>query len=313
MVLPFAEASVADVLAFCAWLSIALVHPAVMVLALLHPWTVRRLARQREDQPPVSVLLPVSAADHDVAGCLDRVVRLSYPRFEVLVCSDSVDAPAFRLIKDHAQRIEGADLRFFVARERIGRNPKINNLVPALAASNYETQLIKDANVAFEVGDLARLVRYLGSGTGLVCSIPVGVNPRSLAADVEQSMMNGRDAPYTLAASVLGMNLGYGKVMLFRKADLVQAGGLGILADHFGDDHALSVAMGRLGLATVYTDGFVAQPLENRSWRTVLDRQLRWLVIRRNQAFPAFFLEPFMTWPAAVASAWLAAPLLGWT
>lgn len=314
MALPFLEgATTLQMLALAGWLAVGVVHLAVMLLTLLHPVVMRRRAARRGDQPPVSVLLPVKAVDHDVPDCFGRLARQEYPEIEILVCSDSEDAPAYRAIRQVAAQHPAWPVRFLIGHAQVARNPKVNNLVPALEAARHEALLIKDSNIAFEPGDLARLMRYFGPGVGLVCSIPVATGPRGFAADLEQAMMNGRDAPYVLAASVLGMDLGYGKVMLFPRGDFLRAGGVSVIADHFGDDHALSLALSRLGLRTVYTDGHVAQPLGPRPWRAVLDRQFRWLVIRRDQAFAAFASEPLVTWPVAVLSAFLAAPLLGWS
>lgn len=304
-------ASMVAVLALGVWALVVAVHAGVMLLTLAHPHVMRRSRRIRDDRPPVSVLLPVRAVDHGFKRCFESTLKQAYPDFEVIVCSDSETAPGFL-----AARAQGAGepedrLRFLVAQRQIARNPKVNNLAPAVGAARHGTLLIKDSNIVFAPDDLALLARHLGPGVGLVCALPVAREAEGFAAELELAMMNGRDAPYVCAASLLGMDVGYGKVMLFPRAEFERGGGIGALADHFGDDHALSRLMSRQGLATVYVAREVMQPLGPRRWRAVLDRQLRWMVIRRDQVFAAFLSEPFVAAPFAVLAAVLAAPALG--
>lgn len=301
--------SIAAWIGLALWAAIAIIHAGAMFLTLIQPVLARWRRRHSGDARLISCLLPVSAADEFSARCFESLRRQHHPSFEMVVCSDSASSPGMEV----AQTCGDGRTRFVVATERRVLNPKIDNLLPALDLARGELILIKDSNIEMAPGHLAAMADQLAEGVGLVCSLPVARAPGSFAAWFELAIMNGRDAPFTAAATVLGMTVGYGKVMLLRRRDLERIGGFAAVGDVFGDDHALALALDRLGLRTVYTAQTVSQPLGSRTWRNVIDRQIRWMVIRREQAPLAFHAEPFVTSPLYLAAAALAAPLAGWS
>ncbi|MCB1491717.1 MAG: glycosyltransferase, partial [Rhodobiaceae bacterium] len=239
-----------------------------------------------------------------------------YPDFEVIICAESEAVPALSAARQVAARHPERQTRFEIAPSEGVLNPKVGTLAPGFAAARHGTILIRDSNIALAPDHLSGLAAALTDDVGLVCAIPAADAPSGLSAQIEQAEMNGRAAPYTLAAAMLGINVGYGKVMLFRRADFEAIGGIAAIADSFGDDHALSRGVARLGRATVYTPTVAVQRLGRRTWRDVWTRQSRWMVIRRQQAFAAFVMEPFTGTPMAVVAALFAAPALGlspWT
>jgi ceramide glucosyltransferase len=129
-------------------------------------------------------------------------------------------------------------------------------------------------------------------------------------------MMNGYAAPLLMVASVAGRDVGFGKVMLFGRRDFERAGGIAVMTDTFGDDHALAKAFARAGLRTVFSAGVIRQVIGARSLRDVWTRQLRWMTIRRDEEPLAFYPEPLASGYFATLMAMLAAPTLGlapWT
>lgn len=296
-------------LALAAWIVLTIIHAGAMALAMAQPVLARRDRRLRADRPHISCLLPVSAEEHAFARCFESLRRQDYPSFDFIACSDREDSPGLLA----AKRLAGDETQFAVARERLFPNPKINNLQAAIDQASGPLILIKDSSIETPPGALAEMARRLGEGVGLVCALPVACRPASPAAWVELANMNGRDAPFTAAAVALGMTVGYGKIMLLRKDDLMQIGGLARIGFCFGDDHALALALEEIGLRTVYVEHPVFQPLGQRSWSSVIERQVRWMVIRRDQAPLAFWSEPLLTSPLYLAVAALAAPVLGWS
>ncbi|MCI0468159.1 MAG: ceramide glucosyltransferase, partial [Beijerinckiaceae bacterium] len=120
--------------------------------------------------------------------------------------------------------------------------------------------------------------------------------------------INGH-ARLLLGASVLGIGFGVGKAMLYRRSDLAKAGGISAISQSLAEDTALSLALARVGLKTVFSHQTVAQEIGARSFAEIYARQLRWSVIRRQNERFTFPLEPLASpLPAAFAAA-LAAPL----
>ncbi len=106
--------------------------------------------------------------------------------------------------------------------------------------------------------------------------------------------MNGYVARFLLAASAIGLGFGIGAVMLFDRRDFNQVGGIAGIAQTIGEDHALSKALGRIGLKTVITASIVRQVIGRRSFSDIWARQLRWLVCRRIEEPMVYYAEPFI-------------------
>lgn len=309
------------VTACAAWsIWLILYHIGRLVLALLQPVR-QRLSRRSAAQPPISILIPIQRLEADLTTTLGSVYNQDYPEFEVLICSNGKSAGTMAAIERIARAYPQVPTRFVTATEQSGINPKVNNLAPAIELASHDLLLIKDSNVQLAPGELASLAGAMAPGVGMACVIPVAIDPIGFAADIEQAFMSGHAATNVLAGATLGANIGYGKVMMFRRRDFRDAGGLKVISDTFGDDHALAKAFARNGLKTVYTTSEAWQSLNRKTFREIWNRQLRWMVIRRDEAGIVFFAEPFFGGAVAITMAaigaaaisipwWLAAALV---
>ncbi|WP_315782545.1 glycosyltransferase [Bradyrhizobium sp. SZCCHNPS1003] len=292
--------------------------------ALAHPRLRHRLAT-RHDRPPVSIVIPIRRLEFEAEAAFTSAFAQVYPQSEILVAAAEDHSPMIEIARQVAAQFPAVGARILTGNERITPNPKVSNLAPAIAAAQHDLILIKDSNILLSPDQLADLMTNLTAGVGLVCAIPVAVAPTGFAAELERAFLNGQAAPLTLALSAAGANVGFGKVMLFDRRDLARAGGIGLMASAFGDDHALSQGLARLGLRTVFAAKEIRQPIGRRPFSEVWDRHQRWMVIRRIQASLAFCAEPlvsgaFTALCGAVGAAafgmpwWLmaGATLLGW-
>lgn len=255
----------------------------------------RRRAATPAGEPPVSIVIPVKRLEPEIDAAFASVFSQSYPDFEVLITAAEQDSPVIAAARRAASRFPGVPVRFLLGNPRFTLNPKVSNLAPAIATAAHDLVLVKDANIRLADGQLAELVRDLGPQVGMVCAVPIGVDPATFWAEVECAMMNGHAAPLLFGASVLGLDVGFGKVMLFDRRHFVRLEGVAVMAPTFGDDHAFAKALARIGLRTVFSAGVIRQAMGAKAFRDVWDRQLRWMVIRRDEEPAAFFLEPFFS------------------
>lgn len=312
-------------LAAAAWWAISCtLRLATVSAALAQPW-IRRRSATRQDQPPVSIVIPIRRLEFEAEAAFASAFTQAYPEVEVLVSAAEDRSPMIETARSVAARFPSVGARILSGNKRVTPNPKVSNLAPAIAAARHDLILIKDSNILLDPGQLADLTANLTAGAGLVCAIPIAIAPVGFAAELERVFLNGQSAPLTLALSVAGANVGFGKVMLFDRRNLARAGGIALMASAFGDDHALAQAMARLGLRTVFAAKEIRQPIGRRPFREVWDRHQRWMVIRRVQAPLAFCGEPlvsgaFTAFAGSVGAAafglpwWLmaGATLLGW-
>src|SRR6185503_18262286 len=94
--------------------------------------------------------------------------------------------------------------RLVVSAPRPAASPKLANLWAAIEQASSDVVLIKDSNVRLAPGQVARLVRFLQPGVGVVCSLTVLTSPRSPAAWVEASILDGHHVRVLMLARALG-------------------------------------------------------------------------------------------------------------
>ena len=274
------------------WIGSILVRLTLVAAVFLHP----RLRRaRRDDQPPVSIIIPVRQSEPDIAASFGSVLSQSYPAFEVLVSAAEEYSPALAAYREVAARYPRTECRFLTGNPAIGLNPKVSNLAPAIAAARHDLILTKDSNVTLAAGQLAKIVRDLAGNAGLVCAIALGVCPKGLPARLECFALNVYGPPPHLAASLVGLPAALGKVTLFRRSDFERAGGIPEIADTISsEDNALGWMFRALGLRTVFNADPVSQHVGRRRFSDVWDRQLRWMVVRRAATPLVFLVEPFL-------------------
>jgi len=276
---------------------------ALIVLTLLGlHWisallVIRRFDRPAADLPAgplprISLIRPVCGLDtHDpetFATSFDQI----YPDWELVFCVARADDPAIpvlrRLIAAHPQ----VEARLMIGDHPITRNPKLNNLWQGWNAAEGEFVVLSDCNVLLPPDYLHQVLAAWQADTGLVSAPPVGVRAKGLWGAVEAAFLNGNQARLQLAADELGFGFAQGKTLMWRKADLDDAGGLALLGQDLAEDVNATKVVRAAGRTLVLTSHPFAQPIGARSLRAVWLRQLRWSKVRRD-GFPLIFLlEP---------------------
>jgi ceramide glucosyltransferase len=289
---------------------------ALLVLSvvgtILQPRLAGRRARRR-DQPPVSIVLPVKLLEDGFERTQESAFAQNYQSFDVTASAVDVDSPAARKMREIFARHPATPSRLLPSTARFAASPKVDNLYAPFMQATHDVILMKDANVLLEPDALAEHIRQLTDDVGLVCGIPYCAGLKNFSAHVEAAIINGPHARILFLASCLGQGHGVGKIMLFRRSDFLRAGGFDAISHTVGEDNALAKAMRRIGQRPVFSHRPVRQDLGARRFRDVYQRQLRWLIIRRNDETLSFLLEPIcQAFPALLAGA-AAAPLLGAT
>lgn len=304
------DASLLETATFSFWAMALIVRGGALLAAWMH-LAGNRAPGDRRDTPPVSVIIPLAAAEAGREDPFESVFDQVYPEFEVLITSSRDDSAGIKAARRVAERRPDVPVRFLTGNPRRTHNPKVSNLAPAVAEAAHDLILVKDAGVTLPPGHLETMVGARRPGVGLVCTLPVGVRPEGLPAEIECAMTNALAAPWLLGGASVGVDIGFGKVMLVGREDLRRADGLSAMATTFGDDHALAKALARIGLRSVFSGGVAQTTVGRRTLRQVWDRQLRWMLIRRRESPLVFLIEPLATAGAAALAGALAAPVLG--
>lgn len=290
------------------WVAGVAVFATSLFGALLQPRHQRRRAVS-DAVPPVSLICPVKTINPGFERAQASAFAQDLPIYEVLVGAAEERSPALERM---AAMVASSPVPARLLRSPGfgATSPKLDTLSAPLEAAAHDVVATKDSNISLSPDSVRVMLRSMVPGVGLVCAVPVAVRAETLGGRIEAVLIN-RDARMLLTASALGKGYGVGKVMLFRRSHLEQAGGVRALGYTIAEDSALSRALGGLGLGTVFSENTVDQEIGARTLGEVYARQARWAVIRRNEEPATFALEPLACpLPAAVAGA-LAAPLLG--
>jgi ceramide glucosyltransferase len=239
--------------------------------------------------PSVSVLRPVCGLDAYEEATLRTGFLLDYPTYELILCCADADDPVIPAIRRLMAEFPGVDARLLIGRDDVTLNPKLNNLIKGWRAARYDWVVMADSNVAMPRDYLQSLLSGWQPDTGLLCAPPIGCLPCGFWAEVECGFLNTYQARWQYAADTVGLGFAQGKTMLWRRADLEQAGGIRTLGAEIAEDAAATKVVRGAAKRVRLVDHPFGQPLGWRSAAQVWSRQARWAKLRRA-TFPAFFV-----------------------
>jgi ceramide glucosyltransferase len=269
-----------------------------------------RKGRSRySDRPPVSAIVPVKNLHEGFEEAQRSLLAQTYPNFDVLFASCESESPALAAVERVRQAFPLVRSRIVRSRPGTAASPKLDTLWPALCEARNDLVLTKDSNLTLAPGELDDLAGELSPGVGLVSTIVIAREPHSFAAWIEAAILNNYHSRILMLADAAGFGFGLGKIMLFRRSDLMRAGGYNALAWALGEDMALARALHSVGLRTALATRVSTQRLGSRALREIWQRQLRWMIVWRIQ-MPAAFVGDLLGSAAPTALAGAAAATL---
>ncbi len=244
--------------------------------------------------PPVTLVRPLCGLDNYAADTLSSTFALDYPHYEILFCVASAKDPVVPLVRALIEKHPGTQARLLIGDDRVSNNPKLNNVLKGWRAAANDWIVIADSNVLMPPDYVQLLFASWREDTGLVASPPIGCRPEGFWAEIECAFLNTYQARWQYAADSLGYGFAQGKTMLWRRADLDQAGGIPALTKEVAEDAAATKVVRGAGLKVRLVDRPFAQPLGRRSAAEVWNRQLRWARLRRA-SFLLYFLPEILS------------------
>ena len=124
--------------------------------------------------PGVTILRPICGLDEYDELTLRSSFTLDYPDFEVIFCCAHEADPAVRLVRGLIAEHPRVKARLLIGNNVISSNPKLNNLVKGWRTATNDWIIMADSNVLMPPDYIQRLVLGWRSGTGILCSPPIG-------------------------------------------------------------------------------------------------------------------------------------------
>ncbi len=241
--------------------------------------------------PRVTLLRPVCGLDTFDAETLESSFRQDYPDFEIIFCADHPDDPAVALARRLIAAYPKVQARVLIGQSAISGNPKLNNLAKGWQAAGSDWICMTDSNLMLPRDYLRKVVQSWGPKTGLVSGPPVGSRPSGLAGSLECAFLNSNQARLQLTSDSLGRGFAQGKTLFWNRRILERAGGLAVLGRYLAEDVSATKLVRAQGLRVTLTPAPFAQPIGQRSFAQVWNRQLRWSRVRRDGFAALFVME----------------------
>ncbi|CAO3609349.1 unnamed protein product [Cunninghamella blakesleeana] len=242
----------------------------------------------------VSILRPLKGLDLQLEANLRSSFEQNYPKFELIFSVASAKDASIPIVQRLMKEYNKVDSRLIIGDQKIGINPKINNLIKSYNAAKHDILWILDSNVHVHTDTLGRSVDELEKpGIGLVHHLPIAIEPTSYAAHVEQVFLNTNHAKMYLAINKVGIaSCVMGKSNLYRKSDLDKAGGLKAFGKYMAEDNIIGEALWALGLRHRMSADMACQVLGNITPKEYCGRRARWVRLRKYIVTAATLVEP---------------------
>jgi ceramide glucosyltransferase len=246
------------------------------------------------DPAPATIVRPVCGVDNFARETLGSTFGLDYPDYDIIFCAADEDDPVVGLVRELTAAHPGQRARLLIGDDRVGPNPKLNNVIKGFDAARGHWQIMADSNVLMPRDYIQRLLERWRPDSGVVVSVPIASRPANFWAELECAFLNTFQARWEYVADTAGLGFAQGKNMLFRRDLLDAIGGVRALGEEVAEDAATTKLVRGIGKSVHLMGSPFEQPLARRRAGEVWARQLRWARLRRI-TFPILFVPELLT------------------
>jgi len=300
--------------------ALALLAGLLTLAGLAWAWLAARAVRRLAATPPAtapalpaSILKPLYGADPALATNLAATLAQRHAApFEVLAGVNTLADSAVPVAEAAFAGHEAA--RVMCGAEILGPNRKVSQLVHLAAAARHPVLVIADADMAVPPHWLTAVTAPLAEpGVGLVTCLYRGEPADGgLWSRLGALWIDWQFLPNAALGEAIGRANGcYGATMALRAETLERLGGFRALVGLLADDHALGVAVRRLGLRGVVAPVLPGHVQAEPSLPALARHELRWSRTLRLLDFGGY-AGMVVTFPLVWGAVAAALHPLGW-
>lgn len=243
--------------------------------------------------PPVSILKPLKGLDDNLFANLESFCNQDYPEYEIVFSVGDENDPACKVARKIRYQYPQRKISLVVKECKYGLNPKINVVVPAYRASQFEYILISDSNVMVDRNYLTETVKHMeDADVGLVTNLIRGVGSGSVGSLLENLHLNSFViGNICVLERFLKRPCVVGKSMLMRKDALEEIGGFAAVRNILAEDYIIGTRMHQRGRKVIVSGHLIDNVNEYRTVRTFISRHTRWGKLRWRIAGAAYLAE----------------------
>lgn len=218
----------------------------------------RKSSRPAAAHPPITIIKPLKGDDLDLHENLASFAKQDYPCFQILFCLANPEDPALAAVTRLKKEFPDADIEVVVSKNRIGYNPKVNNMANAYPFAKYDLLMMSDSDIRVEPGFLKRMAApFEDPSVGLVTSFYQASGAKGLWGCMEALSINAHFLPQAAFSAAFGMRFAMGAAMMVRRAAFEATGAFANLADHLADDFWLGESVREAGWRLETAEGCV--------------------------------------------------------
>jgi ceramide glucosyltransferase len=247
-------------------------------------------------------LKPLCGVEPETYACLRSFCAQNYAEFQIIFGVAAGDDPVIEVVRRLKQEFPYRDLKIVVDHRQHGSSRKVSNLINMMSEANHDYLVIADSDVLVGETYLAKIVAPLTDpAVGIVTCAYRGVSPRGFWSLLGSLFINEWFTPSVyLAAKAGSRSFAFGATIGLRREVLSRIGGFGAIANQLADDYRLGELTRRIGLKTELSDLEVAVVVDEASFASLIQHELRWLRTIRAVR-PAAYGFCFITFGIPVA------------
>ena len=266
--------------------------------------------KKHHQLPPVSIVVPAYNEARVIERALSSLVKLDYPKFEVVVVDDGSTDDTLEVAAGWEGTRGGADFRVVTKRN----GGKASALNTGIAASKHPFVFCMDADSYLEPQTLRRAVDHFSDpSVGAVAGNVKVENRNSLITRLQAlEYIEGLNMPRRAQGFVAAVNIVPGPVGMFRREALEELGGYD--TDTYAEDADLTLKMIAAGWRVVYEDAAIAWSEAPERWIDLAQQRYRWTrgILQTLRKRKGLFLRPFPDFPLWISTIQLGFEAIVW-
>jgi ceramide glucosyltransferase len=228
-------------------------------------------------QPPITILKPLRGVDPQAYDNFASFCRQRYPRFQIVFGAETPDDPALVIARRVAEDFPDVDIRIVAGCSLPATNRKAGCLAGMLPEAKHPFVCVSDSDIHVDPDFLSTLIEPMAEpGVGVVTCL-YRSRASGWAGRIDALGLSTDFQPSVLVARTLeGVTFGMGSGILIRRSILKALGGFEAFGDCLADDYHLGNLPSRAGHRVELARCVVEHRLGTRSFRDLVDHQLRW-------------------------------------
>src|SRR5436190_7769933 len=270
------------------FLGVAAIPFIYYLIVIFSSWRYFRAAKRSAPSPaftpPVSILKPMRGQDPGAYENLSSFCRQDYPQYEILLCVDPDDKTVLPIVERLRRNYPERTIRILYGSGRVATNDKVAKLARLVSEAQHEFVVISDSDVRVRPDYLRHVTAPLAHpNVGAVTCFYVSVEDKSLTDRLQNVGMMSDFYPGILVAWQLdGIKFALGPTIATTRTRLAAFGGYAAIENRPADDLLVGRLIAEQGYEVALLPYTIQTVADYGSFRELLDKRLRWIVVMRN-------------------------------